>query len=341
MTVKTSISNQNRQVKIDERHVIKFDSMTAESLRTKCLPTNINSILEKILNLFTEKSRQLQVSNMDLRERLVFGIILYKKNKYDMEIRVTQEQFDALVYDIRTRKCTKRPEEKLKFIFKRSLKYLLKKFSQEQSQNEKFNSNKSLLKRFNEYYYTDIAKKLNLSISEFFPPNRSKNDSGSFNKTLNLQYLAKLAKNPKILSSMIDYIDHMFLKDYLIELKASLHSLIIKITAMIYSQYHKINISANVQKPTKVFQQNEINSLTNLISNNFNSQLVENELNTVNNQEGVILAVRLFREMKATILKQKMRIPWTVKEVQSGIQFVKKKLLRIQKKNEGMCGVHG
>jgi acetylglutamate synthase len=271
---------------------------------------------------------------MDLCERLVFGIILYKKNRCDMKIRITQEQFDAVFDNVTSRKCTKRPEEKLKFIFKRSLKHLLKKFSEEHSKKEKFSSNKNLLKRFNEHYYTDVAKKMNLSLSEFFPPNRSKNDNGSFNKTLNLQYLAKLAKNPKILSSMVEYINHFFLKDYLIELKTSLRSLIIKITEMINTQYHKINTTTFKQKPTTVFQQNEINSLTNLISNNFNSDQVEKELKTLNKQEGVVQAVRLFGEMKETILKQKMRIPWTVKEVQSGIMFVKKKLERIQKKNE-------
>ena len=186
------------------------------------------------------------------------------------------------------------------------------------------------MQKFYNFYYTDIAKRLKLSLEEFFPPNRSKSVKGSSNKTLNLHYLAKLAKNPYILSSLITYIDSKFQENYLEELKTSLHQLVVKITNMIIVQYEDLEKTNKLS--AKLFQKNEINSVKTLFSNSIGNQ-VEKELKSVNQHQGLNKASILFQKMKETILKQKMKIPWTVNEVQNGILFVRKKLKRIQKRN--------
>lgn len=331
MVVETSISNQNREVKVDERHTIEFDTHTGESLGVECTQEKINSILEKLTCLFLENCDPPQISQMDLCERLVFAVILYKKNKRDMNIAISQDEFSKLFFEITSRKSTKRPEEKLKFIFKRSLKHLLKCFSQSHFKTTKFSSGKCLLKKFYMHYYTRIANKLNLSLEEFFPPNRSRSVQATSSKTLNLQYLTKLAQNPEILTSMVKYINELFVKDYLIEMQNGLRGLIIKITKMI-NEYYLRSETVIKRSQANLFQPNEINSLANLVPKNFDGNQVEKELHTANRQKGFDKAVKLFWEMKDTILKQKMKIPWTMSEVKSGMMFVQKKLLRIQKK---------
>jgi hypothetical protein len=330
MTVHTSISNQSRELNLDQKHILKFDKTSELVLNQTYSDEMIDNIVEKMINLFITNPEKIVYSEMNLCERLIICIILFKKYKLEMKVETTQDEFERILDSIRMKKSSKRSEEKLKFIFKRCLKYLLDEFSVKIKKKARLKNSKSLLQEFYKYYYIEIAKESNLSLAEFFPPNRSKSTRGASNKTLNLQYLAKLAKNPKILTSMVEYMTLSFEKEYLKELKISLRILITKITKIIKNEYNYL--IKNPEKPCKIFEKNEINSLKTLFSNSMGDQ-VQKELITANPSKGLDKASRLLGEMKKTILKQKMKIPWTMKEIKEGIFFVKKKLNRIQNKH--------
>jgi hypothetical protein len=336
MTVQTSISNQVRELNLDQKHTLKFDKSSELILGEECSPELINSMIMTLKNLFIGSPKPIVLNELNILEKLMICIILFKKNKLNVCADMTQENFDAIMREIRTKKSQKRSEEKLKFIFKRCLKYLLDQFSNKIKNNNgtlgkpTVSKSKNLLQEFYQHYYVQIAKKMNLSLNEFFPPNRSKSVQGTSNKTLNLDYLSKLAKNPIILTSMITYMNQSFQKEYMKELDSSLRTLVEKMTKMIRCQY--IDLCNNPEEPRKLFKKNEIDSLKTLLSDSMGKQL-KKELMTANQSEDVDKASKLLRRMKTTVLKQKMKIPWTVREIQEGIFFVKKKLKRIQKKN--------
>lgn len=326
----TSISNQSRELNLDQKHILKFDKTSEQTLYQTYTDPMIEKILQKIINMFLVNPKPLVYSDMNLCERLIICIIMFKKYKYEIKVETSQEEFDEILKTIRNQKSSKRSEEKLKFIFKRCLKFLLEEFSKNIPNRCLVKNSKELLQEFYKFYYIDIARRSKLSLAEFFPPNRSKSKKGASNKTLNLQYLSKLAKNPRILTSMIEYMDNSFEEEYLNELKISLSILIKKLISTIKSEYSQQ--IKNPKKPSKLFEQNEINSLKTMLSNSIGDQ-VKRELITANPSKGLDQASRLLEEMKKTILKQKMKIPWSMKEIKEGIHFVKKKLNRIQSKS--------
>lgn len=328
MTVHTSISHPDKELSLDQKHTLQFEATSHSQLETSCTCDEMRRIVTEVAGLFELSPPRIQLARLGLYGKFVLCILFHKKNKCQISVRANQNDFDRLVDSLAKSRTKKRPEEKLKFIFKRCLKHLLRRFAKTRPDKPRPRNSKTLLREFYVHHYTHIAHELGLSLEEFLPPNRSRSSRGASNKTLNLQYLAKLARNPDILAAMIDYMEHSFVREYQVELKTALDQLVPRLTELIHKQY--LLLRGRSEPAQRLFQRKEIASLKTLFTESIGNQ-VQKELVTASRPDEGDPAVRLLAEMKKTVLRQKMKIPWTLREVQAGIAFVKKKLARIQK----------
>lgn len=324
--MRTSISHPNKELSLDQKHTLRFDATSHTQLNSQCSLEIVGRIARQVVCMFELSPPRIQLLGLGLYGKLVLCIILHKKNKCQVGVRANQDDFDRLMDSLAKSRLKKRPEEKLKFIFKRCLKHLLRRFAQSRSDGPPARNSKTLLRQFYQRHYTLIARQQGLSLEEFLPPNRSRSSRGASDKTLNLQYLAKLAQNPEILAAMIDYMERSFISEYKEELATALEQLVRRLTQLIHQQY--LLLRGRPKRTQRLFKSDEIDSLKTLLTESIGNQ-VQKELVTVSRPNEDDPAVRLLAEMKRTVLRQKMKIPWTLREVQAGIAFVKKKLTRI------------
>lgn len=110
----------------------------------------------------------------------------------------------------------KRPEEKYKFVFKKSLKNLKKKI------REHYNKLRPKIK-FNDffynYYFLEVSKKENLSIEHFYHPK----SGNKINKTINANYIRLIKKSDLFIKDFFDYTNNHLIVKYQKSIKKKFH----------------------------------------------------------------------------------------------------------------------
>ena len=264
-------------------------------------------------------------SSLGSTHKVILNLILLKKFGTSLDFDLSDPEAGVTFRQILDKKSKKRPEEKLKFVFKRCFKVLLEIFNKEQIESQKNLTSRQILDRFINFFYEEISVKHNIDLKEFYPPNRSRGKSVEKTKTLNLKYLAKLAMNPLILFSMVKYIDEQFKKDQFEETVQNMGSLVQKLRFMIGE-----TLSGLDKENEKVLGGND-GDLKSV------DQFDRNSVFWGSDSQHLKKFARfneklIFDKLKGRILKKKLNIPWNILEIESSLKFVSSKLSRIQQK---------
>lgn len=257
--------------------------------------------------------------------KVILNLILLKKFGTSLDFDLSDPEAAVTFQQILGKTSKKRPEEKLKFVFKRCFKVLLEIFNEEQIESQKSLTSRQILDRFINFFYEEISVKHNIDLKEFYPPNRSRGKSVEKTKTLNLKYLAKLAMNPLILFSMVKYIDEKFKKDHFQETVQNMGSLVQKLRVMIGKTL------SGLEKENKKDLGGDDGDLKSVGQLDRNSVVWGSDSLRVKKCMSFNEKL-IFDKLKGRILKKKLKIPWNIQEIESSLKFVSSKLSRIQQK---------
>lgn len=283
--------------------------------------------------------------NMPFTEKIILNLIFLKKFQISFPFDLPNFQMTCILEKTLQNKPKKRPEEKLKFVFKRCFKTLLEIFKSKNLTQKKNLSSKNVLDSFIIFFYKNISQRSSIPLKEFYPPNRSKENLKTRTKTLNLKYLSKLAMNPVILSSMVEYICGRFRSDHEEESRAQMEVLIRKLRFMVWECLNsdlKNGLEQDRKKENFEIQDFKDSGFEKKFINlKFENFLIKNSQNQIerfeskkNSKNRKKIMENVFEELKTRILKKKLKIPWTAREVDSSLAFVSSKLTRIQKKTQ-------
>lgn len=140
-------------------------------------------------------------------------------------------------------KGKKREEEKQKFFFKNLLKYTETKFFESENCQKKRTKKKQLKKEaYYDFYWGEVAKEQNISLSNFFHPNK-KLTSGKTNaqislaqnpglKSLNTTYIDLILSSEKFKAVTIDYLENVFLQEARISRSQKISKLLSKLSSL-------------------------------------------------------------------------------------------------------------
>jgi len=116
----------------------------------------------------------------------------------------------------------KREEEKQKMFFKGVLKYTEQKYFEEVANSKKSNKKKpNEIIGYYEYYWGEVARQHNIDLANFFHPNKKIGGKGKYKnqnpglKSLNTTYIALILSSPSFKEETIDYLDNIFVQEYL------------------------------------------------------------------------------------------------------------------------------
>ena len=331
MSIQTSISNKGKGLSMNQKHTINFQKDHSDSFNKELGKEQVSYLVSQLTKIFLNPVKFDLGLKFSKIEKIIIIIIFYKKYKQELSFDMDDKSFVQSITKIIITSNNKRPEEKLKFVFKRCFKKLINSFNENLKKKRKLKCSKKILQIFYKQNYTDIASKEGMKIEEFFPPNRSKAKRFATHKTLSLDYLMRLAKNPKTLTSMINDINKDFERNYSLELKQSFHLLVNKISCMITKSFKDLNQSIDKIQEILFEDQSKLKDFKTVLINELNFE-IQSELKKVSKFEANISNKKIFVHMKTNVLKQKMKIPWSIHEVRSALKFVKKKLQKIQNK---------
>ena len=105
---------------------------------------------------------------------------------------------------------TKRKEEKIKFVFKHTMKNLKKRYFE----NNDLQNNADNEVKFFSNYFEQTHKDKNLSIEVFFDPLNNSNTQNPKFKTLSKDYITLLFDNLRFKGDFLSYVEGEFIKDY-------------------------------------------------------------------------------------------------------------------------------
>lgn len=328
MSIETSFQHGSDTFQLNENHSMNLEK--EKNIYLKVLNSEeINQLVDKLMILFLEKE-PVEIIQLNKLEKVIIALLIFKKLKQNIELHLIHDLFIKKVFGILTKKSFKRPEEKLKFVFKRSFKNLLTEYEKLNPIIKGRRSTKQTTYKFIEYHYQDISKNQNLDISYFYPPNRQhKHKKSEYNKTLSLEYLSRLSQNPIILAQMISFIDNEFFELIRKEMKNCFYAQIKKINQLVNSVCNQFqNISRDL--PSDILNDSKQNKeIDKLLKKEINSSL-NIELEKVSDIKHSIGRKDIFEKSKEHILKFKMKIPWTISEIENAMAFVRKKLSKIQ-----------
>ena len=152
--------------------------------------------------------RDNEIIELNKDQLFIYCDILKKKYDLKFDIENSREILIKKIFEIKenfaNQKSKKRIEEKIKFIYKNTLKSLKNKYINENN----FRKNKKSIESFYKFYFEDLAKKLNISLNSFYDPLNHK--EGSKQKSLNFKFLKLVFCSKKFKNDFFKYLNCIF-----------------------------------------------------------------------------------------------------------------------------------
>ena len=169
--------------------------------------SHFGNLLYLLTNLFTQQ--KIKDINTFLNKEEVNILIGIIKRKYHKHINENLKGYRlvSVLEEIVKNTKEKRPEEKYKFVFKKSLKYLKKKI---RVQYDKKKPKIKFMDYFYNYYFLEVSKKQNLSIDHFHHPKRG----NKINKTINANYIKLIKKSNIFLKDFFTFTNNFLVSKY-------------------------------------------------------------------------------------------------------------------------------
>ena len=159
---------------------------------------------------------------MNSVEKEIFKSLL--KRKFAIEIEEDAFSVIAKINSQKKSSGNKRFEENYKLVFKRAYKALLKKFAKDR----KLKCRKmELQKRFFDYYFKSESDNINLQLDEVKIDRPKKFEYYDLNpNTITESNIEKFVDSEKYLHALLEYIDKIFIKDYMHSNEAKLDKVV-------------------------------------------------------------------------------------------------------------------
>jgi hypothetical protein len=165
-----------------------FDSMGTYNSEFKYL-NNLWRIMVKLFIGIEFESNDFIITKIE--ENLLKEIVKKKKFSEDLDINLNELYFNK----IKNANLRKKTEDSLKFIFKKALLHLKKKFHKEVLKNKKI-SNENLDECFYDHYFGEISKMFSIPIESFYHfRNWKKRTSPHIPKSITKRYVSRLKLN--------------------------------------------------------------------------------------------------------------------------------------------------
>lgn len=183
---------------------------------------NFGSLLDLLKKHFKGKMIDEKDLSLSPHELDVLKSIITRKYKSKINVDVKSFFLKDKLLEIDQLGSLKRPEENLKFVFKRCMKYLkerLRAFDGQKLKKKEFDD------YFYEYYFGDVCKKYNLPLDAIQNPCNSKGVKTKL-KTVNTEYISNIAKSEKFMKDLIDYMHNNLTKDYESTIDSKINALV-------------------------------------------------------------------------------------------------------------------
>lgn len=203
----------------DETEAVEEERTSSVSINLKGKrPKLLDKVCETLNYIFTDKP--LNVSNFDMSdvEAELLKCVVAKKYGSDggKSVRaemgsVRDNELLQLIDELRRAfKTKKRKEEKIKFVFKHSLKNLKKAYFADHEQTPTTDAEAM----FFSYYFAERAGSESVPIEHFFDPLNTSSTNNPRYKTLSKDYMQLLFRHRAFKQDFVKYISEMLLNDY-------------------------------------------------------------------------------------------------------------------------------
>lgn len=168
----------------------------------------LKALFQKLLNNQIVRDRDLNLSELEYQ---ILRSLVKRKFKIDLPEIKEASSLKVKLRQINTKKSKKRPEENYKFVFKKCIRKLKDDFSVGEKRKMK---RADIEREFYEFYFKRVSQDENMSLEQFYHPKNSKQKSDKIPKTLNIDYIKNLSKNPLFVERFMKYMYGDLKADY-------------------------------------------------------------------------------------------------------------------------------
>jgi DNA-dependent RNA polymerase auxiliary subunit epsilon len=192
----------------------KVDSVVSTRKAKEVPANNKNKLLDLMMRLFQgDPLYEDHIERLSLDEKYILSSLVKRKFGITVQIKETNRKIADVINVQKEMAKSKRLEENYKLVFKKALKYLMKKFKKIGDVKAK---KTDLEHQFYSAYFEEVFKRENLE-SEMGIRYEGKTFKGQalFNpKTINTKYVSNIMKSNRFHTDFTEFLEHHFLDDY-------------------------------------------------------------------------------------------------------------------------------
>lgn len=239
---------------LDEFGLTEFSILHFSNNRNQHVLKHFKCVYQGLLLLFTESSLQLDFGEFDPLSFELFASIVERKFKVYLGSPDNRESIKKLKSVLSLKQSNKRPEECKKIIFSLTIKSLKNKLRNNCKRSYR---KKAFESYFYNHYFSEIAKKEHIPITDFYyPVSYNKNKKNAY-KTINKSYLGNIKKSKKFVRDFNGYMNHHLIEDY----KKEIGSRLLETVSKWDHDYIKYRNSTKLKEKFQVYFQNEKSKL--------------------------------------------------------------------------------
>ncbi len=176
------------------------------------------------------KGQRVKEPLLDLNsvEKSILGSILERKFLESFKLKSDLSYLKKKLIKVESIPSKKRPEENYKFVFKKCLKNMMKKYRAGLKTKLK---KKDFELSFYKHYFSQISKESDIPIQNFFHPKNSKsykNSDEQTPKTINADYIYNINKSRPFVEDFLCYLNKNLQKDYEFMIDLKFENLVVK-----------------------------------------------------------------------------------------------------------------
>lgn len=173
-----------------------------------------NKLLSLMMSLFKGLDlKQEQIDSLTKEEKYILSSLVLRKFNIKINPTASNQTILQAINSQRQLSKNKRLEENYKLVFKKALKYLLRKFKK---YNEVKGKKNDLEQQFYKFYFEEVFKEQGIEVEMGIDP-LSKTFKGQnlFNpKTINSRYVTNIMKSELFKGHFQDFLENQFVTDY-------------------------------------------------------------------------------------------------------------------------------
>jgi DNA-dependent RNA polymerase auxiliary subunit epsilon len=230
----------------------KVDTAGATRKAKEAPVNNKNKLLDLMMRLFQgEPLYEDHIDRLSIDEKYILSSLVKRKFGISVLVKETNRKIADIINVQKELAKSKRLEENYKLVFKKALKYLMKKFKKVGDVKAK---KTELEHQFYSSYFEEVFRRENLE-GEMGIRYEGKAFKGQalFNpKTINTKYVSNIMKSNKFHTDFTDFLEHHFLDDY----KKTRQFKIQKVVEKCYECFGKKKGSGGFDEVQKYIEQN-------------------------------------------------------------------------------------